>query len=405
MANQAGSYKYCPLETRNHIRLLHLDHGEDDDPIHCTIQHVDLSDLPIYEALSYVWGSADLTNSLQIGSNDRLPITSSVYNALRSLRSSNNESRARILWADAVCINQNDMKEREQQVQLMGSIYRSASQVITYIGEELEHTLAGAQLAVELTNYARSEDFDEDFGPGGPYYSDHAFCTLNDLPPVHDPAWAALRELLRRPWSSRAWIVQESILNEEMIMVCGSITMPWILLPRVVMYHDQGRVPDMAVFSSANTDGIESLSIEENPKVVEDRQNYPGNEPWGASHMGALALLKFQVGTWPLDRDPDMEPDPASLSLLTALQLCHRFESTNPRDKIYALLGVASDAKQAGIVPNYSATVTNVYKDVTARILQMHQSFEILCSAHYQKRLDLPSWVPDVCIFFPHPFS
>src|ERR1700712_5462344 len=87
MESEPSIYNYNAIETGNHIRLLCVNPGEADDPIHCTIVHVNLDDSPDFEALSYVWGDSSLTKSLQVNSTEAVPITNALHNALRCLRS------------------------------------------------------------------------------------------------------------------------------------------------------------------------------------------------------------------------------------------------------------------------------------------------------------------------------
>jgi predicted AAA+ superfamily ATPase len=77
-----------------------------------------------------VWGSAEKVETIWV--NDKpLKITASLFSALRDLRG---ETRSFILWADGICINQNDDKEKRVQIQLTGRIYVEASNMIIYLG-------------------------------------------------------------------------------------------------------------------------------------------------------------------------------------------------------------------------------------------------------------------------------
>ncbi|KAF2683254.1 heterokaryon incompatibility, partial [Lentithecium fluviatile CBS 122367] len=85
---------------------------------------------PYYEALSYVWGTPNCTRSMQC-SKRAVPLTPNFEEALLHLRL---PDRPRNVWADAVCINQKDLKERGRQVRLMGEVYRKALQVLVWLG-------------------------------------------------------------------------------------------------------------------------------------------------------------------------------------------------------------------------------------------------------------------------------
>jgi len=94
-----------------------------------------LSDAPPYEALSYVWGpfnSPDDPDLIQL--NDcGFEVTTNLWRALYALR---HETKDRVLWIDAICINQGDLEERSSQVQLMRDVYRKARSVVVWLGEE-----------------------------------------------------------------------------------------------------------------------------------------------------------------------------------------------------------------------------------------------------------------------------
>ncbi|KAJ9634566.1 hypothetical protein H2199_008849 [Coniosporium tulheliwenetii] len=126
---------YKPLDpSRREIRLLTLAGGQFSDDIHCSLSTVSLDDEPVYEALSYVWGDPNITRTIILQWTLQ-QATTNLEAALRRLRYRN---RPRVLWVDAVCINQKDVLERQKQVLLMGDLYRNASVVLCWLGEKSE---------------------------------------------------------------------------------------------------------------------------------------------------------------------------------------------------------------------------------------------------------------------------
>jgi hypothetical protein len=87
-----------------------------------------------YEALSYVWGGLKTTQSILIG-DEHLDVTPNLYAALLQLR---NSIFPRILWIDALCINQKDNEEKALQIQSMAEIYGNAQRTIVWLGEEAD---------------------------------------------------------------------------------------------------------------------------------------------------------------------------------------------------------------------------------------------------------------------------
>lgn len=136
--------EYQPLDTtKNEIRLLHIAPGQhDDDQITCTFSLASLDINIEYEALSYVWGDFKNMPSVNLGGH-QVQVTKNLHSALRHLRVPNRE---RILWIDALCIDQSNLQERTHQVSRMSSIYRQASCMIVFLGEAWE----GSGIAIEI---------------------------------------------------------------------------------------------------------------------------------------------------------------------------------------------------------------------------------------------------------------
>lgn len=124
---------YKPLDdSSDSIRLIVLKPADyrDEATVRCELIHVKFRDKPIYEALSYTWGNADDTRTILIDGIE-VSVGANLYEALSFLRA---KSGDRILWADAICINQNDQEEKNHQVRSMGWIYERAACVIIWLG-------------------------------------------------------------------------------------------------------------------------------------------------------------------------------------------------------------------------------------------------------------------------------
>jgi hypothetical protein len=139
---------YHPLDTdRNEFRLLHLNPAlRDGDELSCYFTVALLDETADFEALSYVWGAVDGTLPLNIGGRPhgrQKQITRNLHSALRHLRL---EDKERVLWVDALCINQSDNLERKHQVSRMSSIYRQASRVVGWLSEGWD----GSDLAMDF---------------------------------------------------------------------------------------------------------------------------------------------------------------------------------------------------------------------------------------------------------------
>ncbi|KAF2246157.1 hypothetical protein BU26DRAFT_521631 [Trematosphaeria pertusa] len=134
------TFQYLPLSAENEIRLLCIPRKTpeslSDDPINYLLYHIPLNEASEYVALSYSWGSP--TTPCQITVNRQpLRITESLATALDSLR---REDEDVVLFADAICINQSDAVEKTAQVRLMQQIYKTARQVVLWLGPSTAET-------------------------------------------------------------------------------------------------------------------------------------------------------------------------------------------------------------------------------------------------------------------------
>jgi len=182
MSSVIPSYEYSALPERS-IRLLKLMPHEDENA-HVQGELFDYALVDsdkgthLYEALSYVWGGWDNAQTIAVAGRN-IPITANLHKALLSLR---DRSLERIIWVDAVCINQASREERGQQVQLMAEIYSKASRVIIWLGETAFHSdeaLRAVRLAAMLRSSARVVD---------------------------ELMKQSIVSLLQRPWFKRIWV-------------------------------------------------------------------------------------------------------------------------------------------------------------------------------------------------------
>ncbi|EON70018.1 hypothetical protein W97_09284 [Coniosporium apollinis CBS 100218] len=119
---------------------------------------------PVYEALSYTWGSTDNRETAYVESSASLspssgPITATIQigqNLASALRHLRYQAEARVLWIDAMCINQEDIAERNEQVQRMATIYRLAYRVVVWLGPET----GNSKLAISTLRYLGAQMVD-----------------------------------------------------------------------------------------------------------------------------------------------------------------------------------------------------------------------------------------------------
>ncbi|KAF8853575.1 hypothetical protein BDZ45DRAFT_598307, partial [Acephala macrosclerotiorum] len=134
MEAKRQSYVYEPLDQANSsIRLIILQPSVDFNfDVHCDISNVSLDTEPKYEALSYTWGDTSVTETIFLQGHP-FQATVNLVSALRHLRL---KDQTRTMWVDAICVDQANILEREQQVPFMRKIYSMAERDLLWLGED-----------------------------------------------------------------------------------------------------------------------------------------------------------------------------------------------------------------------------------------------------------------------------
>ena len=206
--------------------------GAFEDPVEVELSAVELEKAPLYEAISYAWGDLSLQDSKAVTCRGAsVPVTVNLFDALRRFRY---ESSPRMLWADAVCIDQSNLTERGSQVNIMGYIFSHAAKVLVWLGED-EHsdTAAAFDLIADVNRHFEAAYLQLD----ATLRADPAPATisLEPLPegsPLLTPTrWQAFSNLLSRPWFSRVWVLQEVGLAKTAVAFVGASS---ILLSEIV---------------------------------------------------------------------------------------------------------------------------------------------------------------------------
>ena len=132
---------HSPLEaSRRQIRCLRLlENLSDQDTIECELPVVSLLNSPTYHALSYTWGDPDVTQAVTVNGRE-VQVTTTLFAALSTLKIT--EPELDLLWVDALCIDQNDFADKNQQLPVMPAIYGSAERTHVWLGDASEDSEA-----------------------------------------------------------------------------------------------------------------------------------------------------------------------------------------------------------------------------------------------------------------------
>ncbi|KAI0151766.1 HET-domain-containing protein [Xylariaceae sp. FL1272] len=182
---------------------------------------------PLYEALSYTWGSTQKIAAISIddGAKSRkLPIAKNLFVALCHLRHRDEE---RTLWVDAICIDQENAPERGQQVQRIGEIFSLADEVIIWLGPSFEDSHLAIATVKDLGELVIFTLDDWYFWKPG-YNGDRTVLHQIDGRNLHPESLSALRKLYASPYFTRLWVVQEVHAGCRKVVVrCGNDEVPW----------------------------------------------------------------------------------------------------------------------------------------------------------------------------------
>ncbi|KAF4333992.1 heterokaryon incompatibility 6 OR allele [Fusarium beomiforme] len=385
-----------------------------------------------YTALSYVWGDQSNPHEIFIDSKS-FYVGENLYTALLRLRQPIAvlgldgtalkdfdeqridaiqhllSSEGRLLWVDAICINQNDIAERVAQVKLMARIYQQAEHVHGDLGQkdmtggfQLLHLLksiikAGSRCESQMLPSDEFSQHELRNNPGTKIdlmpalfseFQTYKAGSINDkktvpnpsakileeqgIPGKDDEIWAHWRQLLNSTYFQRLWIVQEACLASSVTLWYSNVSIELDTIAKCLEY---------LVKYSINLN-IYSISRDEYASASRTSPN-----------IWAVTML--------IQQRRQMHDDNGNLikqvPLLDMIDAVRRTKATDARDKIYGLLGMAADGSDFLHLVSYSRSVEAVYQDFAEVFIKRGQGISMLyqVDSRMSKSLDIPSWVPD----------
>lgn len=211
--------------------------------------------MPDYEAVSYFCGDQTITVPIVLN-NTSVEVPATAAHALRGLR---HKGEMRILWLDALCIDQCNDTERAHQVLQLAKIYACATRTLAWLGDE-DETLTGSFSSCfeSLQQSANPRPLVKPLPEGVELISRHQGTSIYHVPvsadaPSLDPSLvrtldaatsaivALLAKYLKRPWFSRLWMYQEVLLAQECVCCVGSYEIEWSWVQRA--FRSTSKVP------------------------------------------------------------------------------------------------------------------------------------------------------------------
>ncbi|KAL2268774.1 hypothetical protein VTJ83DRAFT_3620 [Remersonia thermophila] len=398
---------------------------DEDDPIYAELTTVSLLDRPAYTALSYTWGSPEAKQYTIFLNGQRFRVRSNLYSILRHLRwrgigtkkapadlqDSTDQLQRMPLWIDAVCINQDDVLERNSQVMLMGGLYRDASAVLSWLDNILpESTVKGL---AKVRSFARTwtvlsaylGDAKEKAGrKGRADKSDDGESPDSGVLKEIETWWRSvgcrfhdLIDVFCVPYWERVWIVQEVVLASPAshVYMAGTGDRDERITEAEL---DAASNCMLALFGHGDFTKVLQLNL----PFIDAHQLSKDTVGW-ARH-GILDEMTMR-------RDmSDIQRGLVTPGWMFVLHVASSRQCSEPRDAVYGLLHIIppSPAERGTINPDYQRPVRDVYIDWALRAIRERQDLGILAYAgtgfascqtpisHPRSDLDLPSWVPDL---------
>lgn len=364
---------------KQEIRLCHINVSKTADAspsIHVWLETVRFTSTLEYECLSYVWGTDKAADPIYLNGH---PFFAHV-NLYAILASLVEIEMAEPIWIDALCVNQNDLEERSQQVALMGEIYKTAKNVIIWLGTSpLQGRNPGISNSAKPSCWDNNENettkgiqFLRHLSTGVhfhqlPYFpkcdaqkchSDHVEATLS-FSSVLD----SLKSLMESEWFNRTWTIQEIVLARLATIWFNGHSFPWrTMVDAWTSWNEHlGKCCGQCILTHKKSD-LDML------------------------HQYAAKVLDLESATWSYRRKE---------SLVTPLLKFQGRASKEPLDRIYGLLGLQNGPKAIPMKPDYGIKLSDLFTTFAIGLIRANGWAVPLHLDLSHNIKSLPTWVPD----------
>ena len=348
----AKLYQAVGLPDEDSIRLLDLLPGTHKE-IRANLRTVSLSSKPQYEALSYTWGASELGKTISINKYYRLPVTDSVFRALRRLR---RRFCVRTLWIDALCINQNDSDERMQQVGMMREIYQTAKVVDVWLGEpgRWSSIVPRPSLAFQRLVYAvMAHTKAGQLRSTSLMIQDARMCW--ELLCSRFEAMNSASQHTSPRWKDRVWTMQEFVMARNVVFYFG----------RHHLTYERDGFGRMWQWLGMSNNDYHCADLLE--RLIEQ-----------------LGFLKNRFAEGLVD-------------VMWAAKCVSNCSATDSRDLVYGFPGLVQEEEARLIPSDYTVACAKTFARATHASLKVRQDFRLLqlVTLRDRRREDLPTWAVD----------
>ncbi|KAI1660710.1 heterokaryon incompatibility protein-domain-containing protein [Daldinia decipiens] len=362
------TFQYQPLPARS-IRIIKLLPARcPEDPLRCTIEAVclDYAKARPYEALSYVWGEPARQWPLDCG-GAKLLVTKNCHEAMVNLR---HKFMSRVLWIDAICINQSNddeaIEERNGQVKMIGEVYLRAKLVLIWFGR------GDASTAV-LFRYLPLFNILDRIQDGYPVL-ENAFYTL--IAQHFDITYGflvkhkrsqlleSMTAILENPWFERVWTIQEVAFGRKCVIICGKSSINWESFCGAYLAKPK----------------LRGASRPSRDLILPRWRLYLSLR---GSSLKAIPQTRFEG-----DGQVRFE-----LELLSEIR---NMKATIAHDKVYSLYSVLQAMGIDLPSPDYGKDVVKVFEEATLAYIRSRQNLNVIAiTLPPDPSSGSPSWVPD----------
>jgi hypothetical protein len=451
---------YLPLDSQaKEIRYIVLEPGAKHSPITCTLGYTSLRRRQhnrgfSYDAISYCWGDVGHTLEIRLRcpksrhsistpvfAEQKLNVTKNLHDLLQDFRL---QEEPRILWVDAICIRQDDAVEKTHQVNMMGEIYRSATEVLVWLGEAdtySEVVVGAAKMFAQVLPPIFEEERDATYTKNKEHVVSHRFHALwkrvlQDFPEAccadHEMRelvttvssvsseqlgelrrsmqrfmryslqdhnyirvlyayYHSIDQILSRVWFRRVWVLQEVVLASstpegvrKATLHMGDLCIPW---------NDFVEVTHAAINMAywLSKEPFEGAKMPQNFQALDSPDS---NIFWFTGIWCGATMMRKP------DRDPNVE-----VGISTYLAYTAAFQASDLRDRLFAIVHMAEDTrnvftKDVRIRPDYNKSIQTIMADYVRWHIEKEKSLKYLAWPDTTIRTGLPpgtpSWVPNI---------